>query len=893
MTLLAKARSWTHAVLHRDQLEDDMDSEMRFHIDSRVADLQRSGMAPEEAQHRARAEFGSLSAQKDECRQSLGLRFWDDLRADLRYALRNMWRHPGFSALALLCLTIGIGSNAAVFSWIEGVLLRPFPLVDHQEGLMAIAGTRNGVAGEAGNNQDLSWPDFQDLAKNCKLIDSFIVDRITGTSLSIGNRAQNITGSLVSSDYFDAMGIRPILGRGFRPEEDIGRNAHPVVVISYHLWQDHFHGDPDIVGKAQLLNNVPHTIIGVTPEGFKGTFVGWAMDFWVPLSMQEVFSPPGYKLEDRNARFVEGYVRLKPGVTPTQAQSEISAVAARLEQAYPSTNRGRGVKLFPLWETPFNQAGNLLPSLSIAMVVVVFMLLIACANVSNLLLVRGFARRHEMTVKLATGARRGRLIRQLLSEGLLLSVIAAVGGLLIANWGRNLLILLMPARGGVSMNLPGRLDARVLALSIGVCIFSALLFAIVPAMQTSKVDLGGALRAEAGGVVGSGRRGLFRSGLIAVQVALSFVMLTGAGLLLASLHRMQSIDMGFSLDRVLLSGMDFLQAGYGPQRAHDFQDRVIDRLQSLPGVGSAAFARGVPFSYRGFTSVPVAIDGNQLPVEQLPVIDSNEVGPGYLATMGIPVIAGREFTRSDNETALAVAVINQVMAEQLWPGQDALGRRIQVKGRWLQVVGIARNARFSRFAETPTPFFYVPLRQSATAGPALYIKTALAPEALAETLVREIRDSDPDLGIDEVITMREQLERTFAPQRFALLMISVFATLAVGLAMIGLYGVMSYTVSQGRREFGLRMALGASPRNLLRLVLFRGLTLSGIGVVLGFAAAISTSQLLGYLLYHESPRDPLPFTAAAAIMAVTALAASLVPAWRASRTDPLHSLRYE
>jgi predicted permease len=359
------------------------------------------------------------------------------------------------------------------------------------------------------------------------------------------------------------------------------------------------------------------------------------------------------------------------------------------------------------------------------------------------------------------------------------------------------------------------------------------------------------------------------------------------------MHRIQNLDTGFSLDRVLIGGLDFLQAGYTPERAHDFQDRLIDRLQGMPGVDSIAFARGIPFSYRPFTSVPVAIDGNQLPAEQLPVIESNEVGPGYLATMGIPLLEGREFTRSDNETAAPVAVVNQSMAQQLWPGEDALGRRIQVKGRWLQVVGVARNARFSRFSETPTSFFYIPLRQSTTIGPEFYVRTTLAPNAIASALVRQIRDTDPNLSVGEVIAIREQVEDMFAPQRLALMMISGFAAMAVGLAMVGLYGVMSYTVSQGRREFGLRMALGASPQSLLRLVLSHGLMLTAIGLAFGFAVAISTSRLLGYLLYHESPHDPLPFSGAAAIMAITAIAASLVPAWRASRTDPLHALRYE
>src|SRR5713101_881680 len=403
---------------------------------------------------------------------------------DLRFGFRMLLRSPGFSVLAILCLTLGIGANAAVFSWIEGILLRPYPLVVDQERLFAVTGTNRGAPGHT----DVSWPDWLDLQRNSTLAQAFIGEKITGRTLSSCDRAERAPGSMVSANYFDAIGVHPMLGRGFEPGEDTGRNAHPVTVISYQMWQDRFHGDPGVIGKTQTLNGLPHTIVGVAPRGFYGTFVGYAFQFWVPASMQSQFDAGVYKLEDRGARWIEGYVRLKPGVSIEQAQAEISAVAARLETDFPDTDRGRGIRLFPLWQTPFNNAGALLPTLGIALVVVLSVLLIACANVGNLLLVRAFARQQEMTIRLSVGAGRGRLVKQLMTEGLILSVIAAAGGLVVANWLRNALALLTPPRGGVLLRLPGELDGRVLALTAGVCVISTVLFGLVPALLTSNID---------------------------------------------------------------------------------------------------------------------------------------------------------------------------------------------------------------------------------------------------------------------------------------------------------------------------------------------------------------------------------------------------------------------
>src|SRR6202790_5290799 len=512
---------------------------------------------------------------------------------DLRFGLRMLRRDPGFSILAILCRTLGIGGNAAVFSWVEGILFRPYPSVSHQERLLALGGTARGETGVT----PLSWPDFVDLQRSCTLFDTFFVSKITGTTLSIGDRAERTTGSIVSANYFDAIGVHPILGRGFEPGEDTGRSAHPVTVISYQLWQGRFKGDPEIIGKTQRLNGVVHTIVGVTPEGFYGTFVGWAMQFWVPASMEEIFEAEGYKLEDRGARWIESYGRLKPGVTRQQAQQEISAVAQRLEADYPDTNRGRGIQLWPLWQTPFNNAGTLLPTLEIMLVVVIFVLLIACANVGNLLLVRSLARRHEMTVRMAIGAGRSRLVQQLLTEGLILSVCGATGGLLLAYWCRHALVLLFPARGGVAMHLPGEIDWRVMALSAGVCLLATLLLDVVPALQTRNLDLAGALKSDSAGVVGGGSKAWIRSGLVLVQVALSFVLLVGAGLLLQSLHKIRNTSPGFATPNVLQTAVNLVAAGYDDQRARNFQDALLDRVNALPGVESAVFVHMVPLSY--------------------------------------------------------------------------------------------------------------------------------------------------------------------------------------------------------------------------------------------------------------------------------------------------------
>jgi macrolide transport system ATP-binding/permease protein len=874
------------ALFRSRRLEHDLDAEMRSHLEMAEEMNRGRGMSAEEARRDALRSFGGVEQAKELYRDQRGLPVIETTLQDLRFGLRMLRRSPGFSLLAILCLTLGIGANAAVFSWVEGILFRPYPAVAHQERLLALAGTARGETGPT----PLSWPDFVDLQRSTRLIDSFFVSKITGTTLSIGDRAERTIGSIVSANYFDAIGVHPMLGRGFEAGEDTGRSAHPVTVISYQLWQGRFKGDPQIIGKTQRLNGVVHTIVGVAPEGFYGTFVGWGMQFWVPASMEDIFESGGYKLEDRGARWVESYVRLKPGVTRAQAQAEISAVTARLETDYPDTNRGRSVQLWPLWQTPFNNAGTMLPTLEIMLGVVFFVLLIACANVGNLLLVRSFARRHEMTVRLALGAGRGRLLKQLVTEGVILSAFGALGGLFVAYWCRHALVLLFPARAGVSMHLPGELDWRVLTVSAGVCLIATLVVGLVPAMQSSKIDLAGSLKADSAGVVGSRGRGWVRSGLVVVQVSLSFILLVGAGLLLQSMQKIRTSSPGFSTHGVIHTSVDLVSAGYDVQRARSFQDELIEQVRALPGVELVTFARLMPLDYGSYSSSPIAVDGYVAPPEEQPTVEYNEVGEEYLATMGIPLVAGREFTRADDERSALVAVVNETMAEQYWRGKNPIGERVQVKGRWMQVVGVAKDSKYESVREAAKPFFYVPWRQNFSVGAGLYIRTPLSPETMAAGLAREVHALDGNLAPYEAITLQEQVDRSTSAQKVAVTLVGVLGGLALVLATIGLYGVMSYAVSQSTRELGLRMALGAEASNVWRLVMSRGLALTAGGVILGTVVALSLTRLLGNYLFKVSPRDPLAFGAAFGVMTVAALAACLLPAWRATRTDPIRAL---
>jgi len=875
------------SLFHPNQLDQEMKEELREHLQQQISENMAGGMSPEEARRCALRAMGGIAQIEQQCRDARGGSFLQDFVQDLRYGFRQLRRSPGFSVLAVLCLTLGIGANAAVFSWMEGILFRPYPAVAHQERLFAVAAA---VQGESGPDE-LSWPDFLDLRRDCTLCEDAFVSKITGSTLNIGDHAEVTTGSIVSANYFDAIGVHPVLGRAFEPADDVGNDSHPVVVISDQLWRNRFKSDSQIVGKTQRFNNVPHTIIGVAPKGFYGTFVGRAIQFWVPVSMEETFESGGYKLEDRGARWIESYVRLKPGVSRAQAQQQISAIAARLRKDYPATNRGRSIGLWALWQTPFNHAGELLPILTVMVGVVAFVLLIACANVGNLLLVRSLVRRHEMSVRVAIGASRGRLLQQLLTEGLILSALGTAGGFLMAYWCRHLLVRLLPVGTGRVMYLPGAIDGRVMAMGAGICLLVATIVGLIPAFQTRNLDVAGSLKVESSGVMGARRRTWMRSGLVVFQICLSFILLVGGALLLESLQKIRTTPPGFSTTSVVVTRVPVVAAGYDVPRAKKFQNELIDRLQGLPGIESAAFAAVTPLGYATFPSTPIAVDGYQPSPDEQPDVEYNQVSPGYLATLRIPLLAGREFARADDENAPLVAIVNRTMMMRYWGGQDPIGHRLQVKARWARVVGVAADSKYESMRETPKPFFYVPLRQDFVRQPDLNIRTTQSLQSTLAAVLHEVHALDQNLALYEMITLQEQVNRSTSAQLVAVSLVSTLGGLALLLAAVGLYGVMSYSVAQNTRELGLRMALGAGSANLLRLVISRGLRLTTGGILLGAIAALALTRLLGQLLYKVSPHDPWVFGAALIMMTITTVSACLLPAWRASRTDPARVLR--
>jgi predicted permease len=810
----------------------------------------------------------------------------DTLKQDVHIGARGLRNSPAFTTTAVLCLALGTGANAAVFSWIEGILFRPFPGVAEQQQLVAVAGASR----TTGTFSDLSWLDFKDLERGSNLFSAFIATKISGATLTGAERPERIPGQIVSANFFDALGVRPVLGRGFLPDEETGSLAHPVAVISYRLWKERFGGDANVVGRKIEFNTVPVTIIGVAPEDFTGTFVGYAMQFWVTPSMQAALSGK-YVLDDRGARWIEGFARLAPGVDLARAQSAMSAVASRLRMEYP-TDRGQEVRLFRLWQAPFDYAKVLLPTLRVAVVVVLFVLLIACVNVANLLLVRAIARRQEMSVRLALGADRSRLIRQLVTEGLLLGSTATVLGVLIAYWCRNALVVFFAPRGGVGLHFAVSLDARVLAATSAAGLLATLVFAVVPAFRGSKVDLALALKADSRSSAGGGSGTRVRSTLVILQVATSFVLLACAGLLMRSLREARLANPGFVEDGVFSSYVNLFAAGYDSVRTRTFARELLERVRKIPGAQSATLARNAPLEPAGpYASIDIATDTYRPARDEQPSAQFNAVTPGYFATLGIPILRGRDFSTADADTTEPVSIVSQTMAVRYWPGADPLGKRLQANGRWTRVVGVAKDISYENLLKPPEPLVYVPFDQNLPKSFDVQLRSRAGFWVISPRLFGVLSELDANLPRYEMVSLREQVNRATSSQQIAGTLVGVAAFVALVLAAMGLYGIVSYSVSQGKREIAVRVALGATPWGVMREVLLRGLALTAIGVTLGLAVALGTTRLLGDLLYHVSPRDPLVFAYGSAAMFIVAAVACFVPSWCAGRIDVVNVLR--
>jgi predicted permease len=812
---------------------------------------------------------------------------------DLRYAVRVLVKSPVFTAVAALSLALGIGANSAIFSLVNVLLLKPIP-VEEAGRVASVHMTDQRNPG----NLPLSHLNYKDLRDQNQVFTAMAAFTFAQLTWATRTESEQVPAQVVSGNYFSLLGAQPALGRGFLPEEDERPTA--VAVVSHGFWERSLGSDRSIVGRTLTLNRTPFTVVGVAPKGFTGTVLGGGPSVWVPMSMHDVAQPNFDWYEQRRGLFLFAFGRLKPGVTMQQAEANVRTVFAQLEQAFPNDNKGRSAAARPMLDARLNFGGQGgVPVVQISMIlmtVVGIVLLIACANIANLLLARANRRRKEIAIRLALGANRRRLVRQLLAESVLLAFLGGTLGLLLAYWLIDALAATtLPLPLPVDDNLA--LDGRVVVFTMLLALSTGLLFGLAPAVQASKPDVVPVLKNE---IVPSGSRHGWRSvvslrqALVVSQVALSLISLIAAGLFLRSLRDSQQIDPGFERRGVLVMTFNLGREGYTPERGQVFYDQIAQRVSGLPGVRHAAVAQNLPFA--GGFSRSVFPEGMDTTTRDRILVQVNTVSPGYFDTLDIPIVRGRDFTTTDAPGTPLVVVVNQTMAERFWPGEDAVGKRFKFFGddAFTTIVGVARNAKYNGVIEEPIPFIYQPLRQNYSPAASLHVRADGNAAALAPAVRREAQQLDPTLSVFNVRTLEDQVALALGPLRTNVILLTAFGTLALLLASIGLYGVASYAVTQRTREIGVRMALGASSSSVLRLVLGSGLLLVGLGLAIGLAVAlVITRAVPADLLPNVSPTDPWTFGGTSLLLALVALVAIYFPARRATRIDPLIALRSE
>lgn len=821
---------------------------------------------------------------------------------DLRYGVRMLIKQPGFTLIAVLTLALGIGANTAIFSLTNALLFRPLPVPQPEQVVTVSRGD--------GMGEPLSYPDFVTLRERNGALSGLAASHYTELSFGHGSRSEVVRGELVSSDYFDVLRVQPVLGRGFLPEEERTLGTQPVVVISYGFWQSRLNGDPNIIGQTITLNRQQYTVIGVAPAGFNGIMEIFPSGLWLPVTMLPQVRPAFQaSLSNRHDQLFAAIGRLKSGVSVVQAQAALETINRQLEQAAPpSTSRRRNADEDRSLKLEHPQ-GIGLPHLqrraqiaaTLLFVVVSIVLLIACANVANLLLTRASARRKEIAVRLALGASRFRLVRQMLTESLLLGLLGAGAGLLLAVWiNRVLMALKPPVPGAVGFNLDLRLDASVLGFTLLLALLVSLLFGLVPALAASKPDVVPALKDETGTAKHRGRGGRFnlRNALVVAQLAVSLVLLIAAGLFIRSLQQMQKVDPGFQTENRLALSFNLEPEGYNEAKGREFARQLVERVRMLPGVQAATMANYLPLGFMLLTE-EVTIDGRATPPEARHLnIAAQRIGLDYFRTLGTPLVRGRDFTPQDSVNAPAVVIINETLARRFFPNVDPLGQRLRFgdtasNAPPCEIVGIVKDTLIRLDDQTLRGITYRPLAQQHSQRMTLVVHTAGNPNATFAAVRQAVHALDDNLPAQEVKTLDEFIAFTFWPMQMGARLVGAFGLLGLLLASVGLYGVMSYAVAARTREIGVRMALGAERRDVLRLVVGEGMKLALIGALLGLGGALAMTRLLKTLLFGVSATDPLTFLVIAALLTLVALLACWLPARRATKVDPMTALRQE
>jgi putative ABC transport system permease protein len=866
-------------LVHRRRAERELDDEIRAHLEMEIERNIAGGMSPENARLAARRSFGSIAIAKEDSRAMWGLGAVEIFWQDLRYGLRMTLKKPGFTLIAVITLALGIGANTAIFSVVNAVLLRPLPYAE-PEHLVWLWETlpQAPIA-------STSLPEFLDWKEQNRSFERLAAFQSGNMFLNTGDGTRDTTVGLVTSEMFALFQVNPILGRAFNAEETMTARAR-VVVLSHAMWQNRFGADPNVVGRTIELSGAAYTVLGVMPAGF--SFPSQS-ELWRPLPID----PNRLNLELHYLRVVG---RLKPEVTQAQAQAEMSAIAARLAQQYPDKIAGHGVKLKPLRDVI---VGDIEPALYILLGAVGFVLLIACANVANLLLARAGGRASEIAVRTALGASRPRIVRQLLTESVILAVGGGAAGLLIAIWGVHWLVSFgpntIPRVGEIAV------DPRMAGFTLLISVVTGALFGLAPALQVSKPVFTDALKGSGRASAGVQRNRL-RAALVISEVALSLVLLVGVGLMIRSFAKLNQVDPGFNPARALTVGVTLLRGKYPEdERIVSTYAQLLERAAATPGVVSVGAISELPMA-GGATSNTFIIEGRP-PVakEAQPMTDYRIVTPRYFEAMGIPLLSGRDVADTDTKQAPNVALINEAFAQRHFAGENPLGQRIKLIGQErdpLSIVGVVGNVRHFRLDEPPSPEAYVPFMQNPLSktyqrSMTIVARTKADPGAVAGPLRAALISVDKSLPVYALKPMTEHLRDSLARHRFNLILLSVFGGVALALACIGVYGVISYGVAQRTQEIGIRLALGADRRDIIRLILTRGLKLVLPGVAIGLGAAFALTRWMETLLFDVRPTDPLTFTVIAAVLSLVSLVACWIPAWQATRVDPLISLRSE